>query len=329
MASSFGARLRAQRERQQVELTTIAEQTKIRIALLEELERDDVSHWPAGIFRRSYIRGYARAVGLEPDPLVREFLEVFPDPVEHSLEVVAAARCGGVESARQSPPTRLRFLLGSAIDALPALHAQPVQKSNPAPAATDASTQRPLEAAPAHEPEPLPALPTPPPPVPEHHEAPVDESPRLDFTEVARLCTELACALDADIVLSRFEDAVRILDAVGITIWMADHQRWLTPVLTLGYPNGRAKLPHVPSDADNAVAAAFRSSAMRVVDGGAAESGAVVVPIMTSCGCAGVLAIEFLHRREQDECVRAAATIVAAQLSTLVAAPALARAATA
>jgi hypothetical protein len=36
-----------------------------------------------------------------------------------------------------------------------------------------------------------------------------------------------------------------------------------------------------------------------------------------------------LHRREQHECVRAAATILAAQLSTLVVSPSLVRAATA
>ena len=74
MDATFGARLRAQRERQQVALTTIAKQTKIRVSLLEELERDDVSRWPTGIFRRSYIRHYATAVGLEPDAVVREFL---------------------------------------------------------------------------------------------------------------------------------------------------------------------------------------------------------------------------------------------------------------
>ena len=49
MPESFGARLRQQRERQQITLTSIAEQTKINVALLEALERDDVSHWPAGV----------------------------------------------------------------------------------------------------------------------------------------------------------------------------------------------------------------------------------------------------------------------------------------
>jgi hypothetical protein len=151
----------------------------------------------------------------------------------------------------------------------------------------------------------------------------------VDLSAIARLCTALGCAHDVPDVLSRLEDAVRILDAVGLTMWMADHDRWLTPVLAHGYPNGLAKLPHVPSDADNAVAAAFRSAAICVVDGSASATGAVIVPIMTSSGCAGVLAVELPARREQCESVRAAATILAAQLSTLVVPASLVRAATA
>ena len=52
MDVSFGNRLRSQRERQQLSLTVIAERTKIKASLLEALERDDVSKWPPGIFRR-------------------------------------------------------------------------------------------------------------------------------------------------------------------------------------------------------------------------------------------------------------------------------------
>src|SRR3954469_15030270 len=82
MRESFGTRLRRQRERQQVTLSSIAERTKIDQPLLDELERDEVSHWPSGIFRRAFIRAYAEAIGLQPDDVVREFLAVYPDPVE-------------------------------------------------------------------------------------------------------------------------------------------------------------------------------------------------------------------------------------------------------
>ena len=56
MSDSFGARLRQERERRQIPLKSIAEGTKIGISLLEGLERDDVSRWPSGIFRKSFVR---------------------------------------------------------------------------------------------------------------------------------------------------------------------------------------------------------------------------------------------------------------------------------
>jgi cytoskeletal protein RodZ len=50
-----------------VALEAIAEETKINLALLEGLERDDVSRWPGGLFRRAYVRTYAQKIGLDPE----------------------------------------------------------------------------------------------------------------------------------------------------------------------------------------------------------------------------------------------------------------------
>src|SRR6476660_6976795 len=78
----FGRRLRLERERRRITLDSIADNTKIGVALLKGLERDDVSRWPSGIFRRSFIREYAAAIGLDPDAIMLEFLERFPDKAE-------------------------------------------------------------------------------------------------------------------------------------------------------------------------------------------------------------------------------------------------------
>ena len=83
---SFGSRLRHERERRQIPLKSIAESTKIGIPLLEALERDDVSRWPCGIFRKSFIRSYAEAIGLDPEPVVREFIGLYPDPLENDVQ---------------------------------------------------------------------------------------------------------------------------------------------------------------------------------------------------------------------------------------------------
>ena len=82
---SFGSRLRYERERRQIALRSIAESTKISVPLLEALERDDVSRWPSGIFRKSFIRSYAEAIGLQPEPIVREFIERYPDPLDIAI----------------------------------------------------------------------------------------------------------------------------------------------------------------------------------------------------------------------------------------------------
>src|SRR5260221_201143 len=113
MPESFGARLRQRREQKQIALTTIAEQTKIKLSLLDALERDDVSQWPAGIFRRAFIRTYALAIGLDPDAVAREFQELYPDP----LEVVATASemAARIDAIHSNPPTRFRYLVDAAL----------------------------------------------------------------------------------------------------------------------------------------------------------------------------------------------------------------------
>lgn len=82
MTDSFGARLRRERERRAIDIAQVAARTKIKASLFEALERDDVSQWPAGLFRRSFIRAYADAVGLDPQATLAEFMQHFPDPSE-------------------------------------------------------------------------------------------------------------------------------------------------------------------------------------------------------------------------------------------------------
>ena len=75
--SDFGGKLRLARERRGVSLRQIAANTKISAAVLEALERNDLSKLPGGIFSRAFVRSYALEVGLDPDKTVQEFLERF------------------------------------------------------------------------------------------------------------------------------------------------------------------------------------------------------------------------------------------------------------
>ena len=313
MPDSFGARLRQQREQQQIALSSIAEQTKIKVSLLEELERDDLSHWPVGIFRRSFIRGYAQAIGLDPAPVLVEFLALYPDPTDivAAPEIIPTAE-EGWETAR--PPTRLRFLVGSAISSLS--RGREAAPAKPKPAEDDAAVAA-VSVGPAFTPPPSPSEPDLPPPSPSAPDLPPASLFEPDLSAAAQLCTGLSRSENTSELAAHLAEAARILDAVGVIVWGWDAQgAELRPALAHGYSDRLlGQLPPVKRDADNATAAAFRSAELCVVDGSDDASGALVAPMMARGGCVGVLAVEVQNRTEQLGSVRALVTIFAAQLA--------------
>jgi hypothetical protein len=292
MPESFGTRLRRQRERQQVTLVSIAERTKIQLSLLEELEHDAVVHWPSGIFRRAFVRAYAHAIGLQPDAVVHEFLALYPDPNE--VVTIEAAFASDARNGRR-PPTRLRYVS----DAVMAFLARFWRGSF------------------------------------EKRSAPVDVRPSLDETTrpsapraidlpaVAHLCTRLARADVGSDVTLLLGEAVRILNAVGLIVWVWDQESAaLKASLADGYsPSVLSQLPKVGRDADNATAAAFRSEQMCAVHGGDRSTGALAVPVMSPDGCVGVLAVELPPGDEHVVATGAVVTMFAAQLGRLILAP--------
>jgi len=305
MGSTFGARLRSVREQHGIALTTIAEQTKLKLSLLEALERDDVSQWPRGIFGRSHLRTYAQAIGLDPDTVVAEFLDVHPDPEEEIPAILEAVQRGDGESASRAPRTRIRFLFDSAIDALQGRRQQPAptgptpqpEPDRPDVTATDviAADERAAE-------------------------PPATDDLESELTSLAQLCARIGCAQTLHDAAPVLADALDLIDAVGLVLWLGDRESgFLTPVLALGYSNNLiARLPRVPRDADNAIAAAVRSRTTKIVDGSDEKTGAVAVPVVTAGGCVGALAVELRSRGERRAFVCAFASILTAQLAGLV-----------
>ena len=57
-------------------LDALAEVTKVKRSLLADLERDDISRLPTGIYRRAIIREYGKAIGFAARELI-EGLRVF------------------------------------------------------------------------------------------------------------------------------------------------------------------------------------------------------------------------------------------------------------
>lgn len=75
---TFGPRMRRERERRGITLETIATVTNVSTELWEGFERNDLSRWPKGLFARSFVRDYAKAVGLDPVDVVEDFCRLFP-----------------------------------------------------------------------------------------------------------------------------------------------------------------------------------------------------------------------------------------------------------
>jgi len=293
MNSSFGARLRSQREKKGVSLADISTQTKIKASLLDALERGDLTYWPRGLFGRAYIRSYAQAIGLDPEPLIPEFLELHPDPPDEFWKP-ESAESAGISSA-----------IRSAVSAIPGL----LRRTDK----TDAAPIAPVE--------PREVIPT------ETREIPAP--PQL--TTLATLCTRLQRAEDSRDLVPILGTVAQILDASGLVLWLWDPTAGaLKPWLSHGYPPQIvSQLPLVRREDDNAIAAAFRSFDACVVDRGTRDTGAIVVPLIGGNRCVGALALELGSGGERRAFVRDATVIIAMLLVRFVEVVPLATAASA
>ncbi len=70
LAGSPGARLRQAREAAGLDLVEVAAELNVRPQLVEALEGDDVSAFPAQVYARGLLRNYARLLGLDPESLL-------------------------------------------------------------------------------------------------------------------------------------------------------------------------------------------------------------------------------------------------------------------
>lgn len=150
----FGSKLREARERKGVTLRQIANRTKISLAALEALERNDISRLPGGIFSRAFVRSYATEVGLDPETTIQDFIEQFPhesitaghsmsEPIEDFEEV---------ESDRRMARTVVSIAGASVLVAAGVLYFTVVNRRAPAPSTAPVATAPPASTAAAEPP---------------------------------------------------------------------------------------------------------------------------------------------------------------------------------
>lgn len=106
---SVGLWLRRERERREITLQHIANQTKVAVPLLEGLEAGDLSRWPGGIYRRAFVKSYATALGLDAEAVLKRVeAEYPPDPDEPVIPMPTPApqQAGPAPGRDTEPATR-------------------------------------------------------------------------------------------------------------------------------------------------------------------------------------------------------------------------------
>lgn len=83
---TFGESLRRERELRGISLREIADHTKISTRFLQALEEDRLDVLPGGVFRRAFVKQYARYLGLDPERTVAEFVHDHADSARVSDE---------------------------------------------------------------------------------------------------------------------------------------------------------------------------------------------------------------------------------------------------
>jgi hypothetical protein len=138
----------------------------------------------------------------------------------------------------------------------------------------------------------------------------------------AELCTAFGRLHDAAELKALLASASRVIDATGLVVWLGDPSGAdLQPVIAHGYSDEVVRrMKAVPRSADNAAAAAYRTGTLQIVPATATRAlGAIVAPILSADGCIGALTAETRAGAERADSSHALVSIVAAQLSNVLA----------
>ena len=73
----FGKTLRLAREAKGYTVSQLAEMTRMIHQTIEDLENENFTRIAAPIYGRGFVKLYCEAVGLDPKPMIAEFMEIF------------------------------------------------------------------------------------------------------------------------------------------------------------------------------------------------------------------------------------------------------------
>jgi cytoskeletal protein RodZ len=91
---ALGEILRNAREQKGCSASAVAESTHLKVQVVEDLEREDFRRIAAPIYGRGFVKLYAEFLQLDPEPLIRDFMELY-----------AGARSPAVRMKRTEAPS--------------------------------------------------------------------------------------------------------------------------------------------------------------------------------------------------------------------------------
>ncbi|MDQ3586135.1 MAG: helix-turn-helix domain-containing protein, partial [Acidobacteriota bacterium] len=121
-ATSLGAQLRRAREERGLTLREMADRTRITRRYLEAIELDDYKQLPGGIFNRSFVKSFAREVGVNEQEALEAYAQMAREQGESPDEIPASRQqsrvYSNVDSSRSPLVTILLSLLILAVISL-------------------------------------------------------------------------------------------------------------------------------------------------------------------------------------------------------------------
>jgi cytoskeletal protein RodZ len=111
VTTPLGDVLRSERVRRGLTLGEIASATRIAEHHIKAIEKEDFHSLPAGVYRSSFLRQYARVLGLDENEIVRSFQERYPE-APLPLPEPAPAKRRSVPAALLWLPAATAALLG-------------------------------------------------------------------------------------------------------------------------------------------------------------------------------------------------------------------------
>jgi cytoskeletal protein RodZ len=162
---SIGESLAEGRRQAGLTVTQVSQQTRIREAIIRDIERGDFSACGGDFYARGHIRSIAGVVGTDPGPLIREYdAEHGPLGAMRAAEVFEPSRPIKIREPRRPPSLRMFVVLVLlAVIGYSAYHLISTHNSGKHPNASSSTSSSPPPASPSASPTPTPsASPTPP-----------------------------------------------------------------------------------------------------------------------------------------------------------------------